>query len=121
MPGYVRLWKGLCLEHLEARELPAVDLRIATYNIGLGARPGIETVLRAIGDEVVGGRARPVDVLLLEEVHDQATEPTSIVNSLNAIYGAGAYNHGTVNGFGTDSDGGGPRLWPSSTGRTRSA
>jgi hypothetical protein len=93
--------RSLFLEALEARELFAVDLRIADYNIAGDARSGMATILRALGDEVVNGTSRPIDVLALEETDSQATDTQAVVNLLNGIYGAGVYARGNVNGSST--------------------
>src|SRR5262245_35076745 len=93
--------RPLLLELLEERELLTVDLRIATYNIAGDARTGLSTVLRAIGDQVVNGVSRPVDILALQETDSQATDTQTVLNLLNGIYGAGAYARGNLNGSST--------------------
>jgi hypothetical protein len=95
----------LRLEALEARDVPAVDLRIANYNIGAGVRSGMDTVLRAIGDQVVNGAARPVDVLALQEVDLSLTYASSVASVLNGIYGAGSYSYSTTAGQGDSTQG----------------
>jgi endonuclease/exonuclease/phosphatase family metal-dependent hydrolase len=95
-------WRLLSLESLEGRVLLAVgDLRIVTYNVigGSGSvSPDLGTVLSAIGSESYAGRSRPIDVLALQEVDRQSTTTAAVVNQLNAIYGAGIYAGGTLNG-----------------------
>lgn len=78
------------------------QLRIVSYNTATGnptgvntARPGMEIVLAAIGEETINGIARPIDVLLLQEQYstdmgddaldDVATQ--SFVDLMNGIYG----------------------------------
>src|SRR5262245_27626294 len=95
-PTAKRIRRVLQLEMLEEREVPTVDLRIATYNIGAGVRSGMDTVLRAIGDQVVNGVSRPVDVLALQEVDLNLTYASSVASLLNGIYGAGAYSYSTT-------------------------
>lgn len=95
----------LRIESLEGRDAPAADLRIATYNVGAGVRSGMDTVLRAIGDQVVNGDARPVDVLALQEVHLNLSEASSIASLLNGIYGAGSYSYSTTAGQGDSTQG----------------
>jgi hypothetical protein len=86
------------------------QLRIVTYNTTTAdpddgvttARPDLDIVLRAIGEETRGGIAKPVDVLLLQEQYTMATSTQSIVNVLNGIYGTpqnpAPYARGNVNG-----------------------
>jgi len=77
------------------------DLRIVSYNIHSADTPpasDLGLVLQAIGNEVVASRARPIDILTLQEVDTQATTTAQVVNQLNAIYGAGTYQRGTLNG-----------------------
>ncbi|WP_146395902.1 hypothetical protein [Pseudobythopirellula maris] len=70
------------------------QLRIVTYNTLQGPRPELETVLRAIGEESVGGVAKPIDVLLLQEQTDPDESTQDIVDMLNSHYGAGVYARG---------------------------
>ena len=78
------------------------QLRVVTYNTLQGPRAGLDTVLQAIGEEQVGGIARPIDVLLLQEQTGPSFDPQEttddIVTLLNNIYGAGTYDSGNVNG-----------------------
>jgi endonuclease/exonuclease/phosphatase family metal-dependent hydrolase len=55
-------------------------------------------VLQAVGNEVYGGRSRPVDVVAIQEVQMQSTTTAAVVSQLNAIYGAGRYDYGRLNG-----------------------
>jgi hypothetical protein len=79
----------LCGESLHAQ------LRIVDYNtagLSAGPRPGMSTVLDAIGDESVNGIAKPIDVLVLQEQRGSGGVTTQgIVNILNGLYGAGTY------------------------------
>jgi hypothetical protein len=85
----------------------AQTLRIAEYNIDCsdqgnnnavtGSNAGIPAVIQAMGQHSLVGNAQPVDVMTLTELLDtnnnsvtSTTLPT-LVNSLNAIYGAGVY------------------------------
>jgi hypothetical protein len=79
------------------------QLRIVTYNTATGnpapgvqtARPGMNIVLKSIGEELRNGIARPIDVLLLQEqfstnVGDDALDDVatqSFVDLMNSIYG----------------------------------
>jgi endonuclease/exonuclease/phosphatase family metal-dependent hydrolase len=92
-------------EVLEQRDVPSVDLRVVTYNIGDGVRSGLDTVLRGIGDEVVNSVARPIDVLALQEVDPDLTHAESVAGLLNGIYGAGSYSYSTVAGLGDTTQG----------------
>ncbi len=98
----------------------SAQLRIVTYNSATAntmldiytARAGMDVVLEAIGDELVGGIAKPIDVLLLQEQDSMAVSGQSIVDILNGIYGAGAYARSSIDGtksFPTNS-GGAPGL-----------
>ncbi|MCA9237607.1 MAG: hypothetical protein KDA44_19175 [Planctomycetales bacterium] len=95
------------------------QLRIVTYNTGTGqssgtqtARSGMDIVLQAIGAEVIGGIAKPIDVLLLQEQYSTAVSTQSFVDVLNGIYGAGTYARSTLNALTSSPDGeaGGPAL-----------
>ena len=75
------------------------QLRIVTYNTANGSftgndtlpRTGMDIVLEAIGDEVTGGIATPIDALILQEQAHPATTTQAFVDLLNGIYGAGTY------------------------------
>jgi len=95
------------------------QLRIVSYNTATGssggqqtARPELATVLEAIGLESVGGIAKPVDVLLLQEQFSPATASQSIVDMLNGIYGDGVYARGDLRGRTSsfDGEGGAPGI-----------
>jgi hypothetical protein len=71
------------------------QLRIVTYNTataqsGSGTQtarmPYSSTILEAIGLESVGGLARPIDVLLLQEQFELTTTTQSFVDILNDLY-----------------------------------
>jgi hypothetical protein len=70
------------------------------------------TILEAIGDELVGGVARPIDVLLLQEQFSMQVSAQSIVDVLNGIYGDGVYARSTLNAITSHPEGeaGGPGL-----------
>ena len=61
-------------------------------------REGLETVLWAIGEEVVNGFAKPIDVLAVQEQTSSATTTQAIVAVLNDIYGPGIYARATLDG-----------------------
>jgi hypothetical protein len=71
------------------------QLRVVTYNTATGnpspgvqtARPDMDIVLTAIGEESINGIFRPVDVLLLQEQYSNAVSTQSFVDLLNGIYG----------------------------------
>lgn len=78
------------------------QLRVVSYNTATGStatpHTGLDTVLEAIGDEIVNGFAKPIDVLALQEQQNSFTVTSNIVSDLNAIYGAGTYDYATLNG-----------------------
>jgi hypothetical protein len=90
--------------------LPAsAQLRIVTYNTATAQNPGTQTarpetatILQAIGAELVGGIAKPVDVLLLQEQFTMQLTTQSFVDMLNSIYGAGVYARSSLNGQTSD-------------------
>lgn len=97
-----RLRLGLCaalaaLVVVHSAAVFAASLRVVTYNIeaDIGgyttARPGLTTVLQAIGNETVNGLARPIDVLALQETTSNTTTVAPLVTAMNSIYGAGTY------------------------------
>jgi len=69
--------RRLSIEHLEDRRLKAAgDLRVVSYNIrSFSGVPSSELgiVLQAIGSENVGGLARQIDLLAIQESRTQAT------------------------------------------------
>ena len=80
----------------------AFGLRIVTYNTATSGdnmsrslpRERVPVVLEGIGNEVVDGISRPLDVLLLQEQDELATTTQAIVDLLNEIYGDGVYARG---------------------------
>ncbi len=86
---------------------PANDaLRIVSYNIATPTgtpRAGLQTLLQGIGEETVQGHARPLDVLALQEVQNQATTTEFVVSLLNGVYSADVYARGFLNGATTGS------------------
>ena len=77
-------------------------LRIVSYNITAAdiatPRTGFETLMQAMSAESYNGHVDRVDLLAMQEVQSQATTSASLVARLNAIYGAGAYAHGVLDG-----------------------
>ncbi len=95
------------------------QLRVVTYNTLTGqatgqqtARAESEVVLEAIGEEVVNGIAKPIDVLLLQEQYSMQVSAQSFVDLLNDIYGPGTYARSSLNSATTafNGEGGGPGL-----------
>lgn len=79
------------------------ELRIVSYNIAAADSPGtpragLNTILQAIGTELVNGISRPIDLLALQEVFSQSSTTQLVVNMLNSIYGAGTYARGILDG-----------------------
>lgn len=111
-------------------------LRIATYNVAADVDrdndgsvtsadsdfvvPKIVSVLQAMAGRSLAGNAQPLDVLSLQELYDSSTNSTqitsatltSIVSSLNTVYGADTYAYdplvGTTSGQGASLSGNGP-------------
>jgi hypothetical protein len=85
----------------------AQTIRIGEYNIDCsdqgnngavtGSTAGIPAVIQAMGQHSLAGNAQPVDVMALTEMLDTngsgtySTTLPALVNSLNALYGAGTY------------------------------
>ncbi len=69
------------------------QLRICNYNVNASdssltsPRPGVDTILAAIGSSARGGFSRPIDVLVLEEANTVGTTGVQFANLLNTIYG----------------------------------
>lgn len=82
------------------------QLRVATYNTATSGensspsepRAQMPRVLQGIGDQMVSGIARPLDILLLQEQHSLETSTQAIVDLLNDLYGEGLYARGMVSG-----------------------
>ena len=88
------------------RALSRTNLRVVSYNIAnadVAPRAGLNTVLQAIGTEIVNGISRPIDVLALQEVMSQATTSLDVAGFLNNTYGTVNYATGTLNGATTGS------------------
>lgn len=62
------------------------ELRIASYNVALGIRTGLDTVLEAMCDETINGITRDIDILILQEA--SSSHKNSIVAKLEAITGS---------------------------------
>jgi endonuclease/exonuclease/phosphatase family metal-dependent hydrolase len=95
----------------------ASTLRIVSYNIEADIngvttpRSGLYQVLEGIGEEVVQGNARPIDILGLQETTSNATTVEPIVTNLNSYYnGAAVYAQSPYQGTqsGSNSFGNGP-------------
>ncbi len=86
----------------------AIDyLRIVSYNVTAadisGVRTGFETLVQAMAAESYAGHVDRVDLIAMQEVQSQATTSANLVTRLNAIYGAGTYARGTLDGDTTGS------------------
>ena len=89
----------------------AQTIRVVCYNIEADIsgvttpRPGLYTVLEAIGENYVGGAAHPLDILTLEETTSNATTVAPIVSNLNTYYnGAATYAQSGLQGTETGGD-----------------
>lgn len=118
--GFLCAWNCACFVTNGQAQLRIVSYNTATANTGtqtFTARTGLDTVLEAIGNESVGGIAKPIDVLLLQEQFSVGTSTQSIVDVLNDIYdpiSRTMYARSTLNGIassdfipGSDSGSGG--------------
>ena len=111
-------------------------LRIATYNVAADTDrnndgtldaadsdyvvPKTVLAIQAMAGRSLAGNVQPLDVLSLQELYDSSSTSalitsatlTSIVNGLNAVYGAGTYAYdplvGDTTGQGTGLTGNGP-------------
>ena len=102
-----RFTYGLCLTctALLITASPAkAQLRVVTYNVANGSgvgndivpRTGMNTVLAAMGNDTAAGIARPIDILMLQEVDDVTTTVQDFTDIMNTTYGLGTYARGTV-------------------------
>jgi autotransporter-associated beta strand protein len=83
------------------------QLRIANYNVTASSssltspRPGMDTVLAAIGSSAKGGFSRPIDVLVLLEANTVGTTGVQFATLLNTIYGGTNYRQSALDGGST--------------------
>lgn len=72
-------------------------IRVVTYNIAADidgyttARPGLDTVIEAIGQQEVKGVVQPADVIALQETTSNAETVAPLAAVLNTYYGANLY------------------------------
>ena len=86
--------------------LPAIapaQIRIATYNTATAfnangnPNAGLQTVLGGIGSESFNGITKRIDILSLQEQNNTTGSTTlQLLNMMNALYGPGTYNRGTL-------------------------
>jgi len=108
--GFPRAVGLLCLTVLLGFALPArAQLRILDYNVAAssssssGPRPGMDTVLRAIGDQNRSGFSRPIDIMLMQEGNAVATTGQAYADLLNTLTGGTSYRPSTIDGASTGS------------------
>lgn len=92
---------GAASAMLTGRPVGIGTLRIVNYNITAAdqlPRAGLATLVQAMAAETVNGLADQVDLLTIQEVQSQAVTSASVAATLNAIYGAGTYSFGSLNG-----------------------
>ena len=110
--GTCRRFFSMALASVVAQSAAATTLRIAEYNIDCsdqdnnnavsGPNAGIPAVIQAMGLHHLGANAQPVDVMAVTELLDTnnnsitSTTLPALVNSLNALYGAGVYAYDTT-------------------------
>ena len=85
------------------------QLRICNYNVTASdgsltsPRPGVDTILAAIGSSAKGGFSRPIDVLVLLEANSVSTTGVQFATLLNTISGGTTYRSSAVDGGSTGS------------------
>ena len=92
---------GAASAMVAGRPVGTDTLRIVNYNITAAdqlPRPGLATLVQAMAAETVNGVTDQVDLLTIQEVQSQAVTSANVAATLNAIYGAGTYAHGSLNG-----------------------
>ncbi len=103
------MWRHLmiftaCIAMVVAAGPTRAQVRVVTYNVANGSgvgntiepRTGMDLVLAAMGNESTAGIARPIDILLLQEVDDVTTTVQDFLDIMNTLYGPGTYARGTV-------------------------
>ncbi len=77
------------------------QLRVVTYNTTpTNDLSRLRRVLSEIGNEIVNGISRPIDILALQEQGSQEVETQQVLDILDDLYGEGVYARGTVDGAG---------------------
>jgi endonuclease/exonuclease/phosphatase family metal-dependent hydrolase len=104
------LWfeQAFGIQLFDENETAQANLRIVSYNIassGSGGVPrsGLDTILHGIASEMVGGIARYIDLLALQEVASQATTSSIVAGMLNSRYGESIYSASSLDGASTGS------------------
>src|SRR4051794_40804351 len=98
----VRSLRGL--ERFEERLTPVAGyFRVVDYNIAASAgngqvRTGLDTLLQGMSNESLNGISQQVDAVLIQEVESAATTSADLAGKLNALYGAGTYSYGKLDG-----------------------
>jgi endonuclease/exonuclease/phosphatase family metal-dependent hydrolase len=77
------------------------QLRVVTYNThGNPTSPSElddwSVVLQAIGDQDVGGIAKPIGIMALQEINPSGNNAQNIANLLNNLYGVSSYSAATA-------------------------
>ena len=79
--------------------LAHAQLRVVTYNTRSSpSLPNLSIALEAIGEEIVNGVSKPIDILLLQEQSSPSGTTQDILDELNSIYGPGTYARGNYSG-----------------------
>ena len=108
---------GLAASFVTCTSAIAGDLRIVDWNIEADIdgyttpRPGLNTVLQGMGNEIIAGDAQPIDIMALEETTGNTTTVQPIVNDLNSDYPGASYamsSYQATEEGGDTSDGNGP-------------
>lgn len=107
MCRWVSAWVGVWTLVAGVAAPAQAQLRILDYNVAAsgsassGPRAGMDTVLRAIGDQTMPGFARPIDIMLMQEGESAATTARAYANLLNTITAGTSYLAATVDGLTT--------------------
>ena len=87
-------------------------LRIVDWNIEddidgyTTPRPGFNTVLQGMGNDVIAGDAQPLDIMSLEETTSNTTTVAPILTMLNGDYAGANYQMSSVQGTESGNDAG---------------
>jgi len=97
---------GIC-SHALGSTLRIVDWNIEDDIDGYTTpRPGFNTVLQGMGNDVIAGDAQPLDIMSLEETTSNTTTVAPILTMLNGDYAGANYQMSSVQGTESGNDAG---------------